>query len=331
MPDENTSPPSPVVFVTLEPKSRADELKLAEALSFVCKEDKTLRVATDVETGKTLLSGMGELHLELVLARLKREFHVAVDAGKLRVSYRETIRKSVREEARFIRQSLGRRQFAQCTLQLEPLPRGQGRVFVDACAPGLIPPEFIPEIEKGVRQALDGGALTRCPIIDIKVALVDGVSRAEESNEMSFKICGAMALRSGCTKADPVILEPIMRLTVTTPEQYAGDVVGDLNSRRAKIEDMGDSGPLKFIRGTAPMSELFGYAAFVNALTQSRASFVMELSHYKEVPWGTYQASIDPHGPEEPPTASAGRPVRPVRPRPGLSGGESRPFPPEPD
>jgi elongation factor G len=330
-PDEHPRFPDPVISVIVEPKTKADEEKMAYALTALSKEDKTLRVRTDVETGKTIVSGMSELHLESIVDRMRREFHVAMDVGRPRVAYRETIRKTVTEEAKFIRRSGGRGQYAHCILKIEPQAMNKGFVFVDDVRPDRVPRQFIPSVEQGVREALEGGALAGFPIIGIKVTLIDGSSHEDDSSEMAFKISGAMALRSGCMKADPTILEPIMKLVVTAPEPYAGDVIGDLNSRRAKVSDMGDRGNLKFVECTVPLSAMFGYAAALRSLSQGRASFAMELSHYEEVPWDVYKASIDPHGPDEPPTASAGRPVRPIRPDPGLSGGESRPFPPESD
>lgn len=330
-PDKYVRSPDPVISVVIEPKTRADEETLAKALLVLSKEDKTLRLNTDVETGKTILSGASESHLENIVDRLRREFQVAADVSGPRVAYRETIRKTVTEEAKFIRQAGGRHQYAHCILKIEPQAMGKGFVFNNDVRPGSIPSQFIPSIEKGVREALGGGALAGFPIIDLKVTLVDGSFHDVDSNEMAFKICGAMALRSGCRKADPVILEPIMKLSVTMPEQYAGDIIGDLNSRRAKVSEVGDRGHLKFVECTVPMAAMFGYATAVRSVSQGRASFMMELSHYTEVPWDVYKASIDPHGPDEPPTASAGRPVLPIRPNPGLSGGERRPFPPEAD
>lgn len=330
-PDEHIRFPVPVISVIIEPKTRTDEEKMAKALTIFSKEDKTLRIKTDVESGKTIISGTSELHLEITVDRMRREFQVAADVSGPRVAYRETIRKAVNQEGKFIRQSGGRHQYAHCILKIEPQTMNKGFVFINDARPGRVPSEFIPSIEKGVREALEGGALAGFPIIDIKVTLIDGSFHDVDSSEMAFKICGAMALRSGCMKADPTILEPIMKLVVTAPEQYAGDIVGDLNSRRAKICEMGDRGHLKFAECTVPLSEMFGYAAAARPLSQGRASFMMELSHYAEVPWDVYKASIDPHGPDEPPTASAGRPVRLIRPNPGLSGGESRPFPPESD
>lgn len=330
-PDEHSGYPEPVISVVIEPKTRADEETLANALLVLSKEDKTLRLNTDDETGKTILSGTSESHLEQIVDRMRREFQVAADVSGPRVAYRETIRKSVTEEGKFIRQSGGRHQYAHCILKIEPQTMGKGFVFLNDVRPGSIPGEFIPSVEKGVREALEGGALAGFPILGLKVTLIGGSFHDVASNEMAFKICGAMALRSGCRKADPVILEPIMNLSVAMPEQYAGDIIGDLNSRRAKVSEMGDRGRLKFVECTVPLSAMFGYATVVRSVSQGRASFTMELSHYAEVPWDVYKASIDPHGPDEPPTASAGRPVLPIKPKPGLSGGERRPFPPEAD
>jgi len=324
--------PEPVISVVIEPKTKADEEKLANAMLRLAEEDQTFRIKTDVETGQTIISGMGELHLDIIVDRMKREFKVEANVGSPQVAYRETVRKKVREEGKFIRQSGGRSQYAHVVLEIEPQPQGKrGFVFVNEVSPDRIPHQFIPAVENGVREALEGGALAGFPIMDIRVSLVAGSHHEADSSEMAFKIAGAMALRSGCKKADPTLLEPIMKCEATTPEQYAGDVIGDLNSRRAKIQEMGDRGGLKFVRCTVPLSEMFGYATVLRSISHGRASFTMEPSDYEEVPWDIYKASIDPHGPDEPPTASAGRPVRPIRPKPGLSGGARKPFPPEPN
>jgi elongation factor G len=283
----------PVISVAIEPKTKADEERMANAMSRLAEEDQTFRIKTDVETGQTIISGMGELHLDIIVDRMKREFKVEANVGAPQVAYRETIRKKVREEGKFIRQSGGRGQYGHAVLEIEPQPMGKGFEFVNDITQGRIPREFIAPIEKGVREALDGGALAGYPIVDIKVTLVDGSFHEVDSNEMAFKIAGGMALRAGCKKANPTILEPIMKCEATTPEQYMGDVIGDLNSRRAKIQDMGDRGHLKYVRCTVPLSEMFGYATVVRSISQGRASFTMEPSHYEEVPANVLKVIVE--------------------------------------
>ncbi len=276
--------PTPVISVAIEPKSKADEEKMSVALGRLAEEDQTFRVKVDHETGQTIISGMGELHLDIIVDRMKREFNVQANVGNPQVAYRETVRRKVTEEGKFIRQSGGRGQYGHCVINIEPMETGKGYEFVNEIKQGRIPREFIPAVEKGVREALDGGALAGYPIVDIKVTLVDGSFHEVDSSEMAFKIAGAMALRSGCKKANPTILEPIMKFEVITPEQYMGDIIGDLNSRRARVQDMGDRGHLKFVRATVPLGEMFGYATIVRSISQGRASFSMEPSHYEEVP-----------------------------------------------
>ncbi len=285
--------PEPVISVAIEPKSKADEEKMSMALGRLAEEDQTFRLRTDTETGQTIISGMGELHLDIIVDRMKREFNVQANVGNPQVAYKETVRKKIVEEGKFIRQSGGRGQYGHCIIQIEPQPMGQGFEFVNEIKQGRIPREFIPAVEKGVREALDGGALAGYPIVDIKVTLMDGSFHEVDSSEMAFKIAGAMALRSGCKKASPTILEPVMKFEVVTPEQYMGDVIGDLNSRRAKIQDMGDRGHLKFVRATVPLAEMFGYATVVRSISQGRASFTMEPSHYEEVPNNVYKAIVE--------------------------------------
>jgi elongation factor G len=287
--------PEPVISVAIEPKTKADEEKMANAMQRLGEEDQTFRIKTDVETGQTIISGMGELHLDIIVDRMKREFKVEANVGEPQVAYRETVRKKVTEEGKFIRQSGGRGQYGHCILVIEPQPMNKGFEFINDVKQGRIPREYIPAVEKGVREALDGGALAGFPIVDIKVTLIDGSYHDVDSNEMAFKICGAMALRAGCQKASPTILEPIMKCEATTPEQYAGDVIGDLNSRRAKISEMGDRGHLKFVKCTVPLSEMFGYATVVRSISQGRASFTMEPSHYEEVPSNVLKAIVEKH------------------------------------
>jgi len=285
--------PEPVISVAIEPKSKVDEEKMANAMQRLAEEDQTFRIKTDVETGQTIISGMGELHLEIIVDRMKREFGVQAGVGNPQVAYRETVRKKVIEEGKFIRQSGGRGQYGHCFLQIEPQTMGKGFEFANEVKQGRIPREFIPAIEKGVREALSGGALAGYPLVDLKVTVTDGSFHEVDSNEMAFKIAAAMALRSGCKKANPTILEPIMKFEAVTPEKYMGDVIGDLNSRRAKIQDMGDRGHLKFVKATVPLSEMFGYATVVRSISQGRASFAMEPSHYEEVPSNVMKAIVE--------------------------------------
>ncbi len=287
--------PEPVISVAIEPKSKADEEKMGHAMSALAEEDQTFRIRTDTETGQTIISGMGELHLEIIVDRMKREFKVDANVGRPQVAYRETIRKKVKEEGKFIRQSGGRGQYGHVWIEIEPQEMGKGFEFVDGIKQGRIPKEFIPAVEKGVREALEGGALAGFPIVDIRVTLIDGSFHEVDSSEIAFKIAGAMALRSGCKKASPTILEPIMKFEATTPEQYMGDVIGDLNSRRAKIMDMGDRSNIKFVRATVPLSEMFGYATAVRSISQGRAAFTMEPSHYEEVPANVLKAIVEKH------------------------------------
>ncbi len=276
--------PEPVISIAIEPKSKEDEEKMGVAMGRLAEEDQTFRIKTDEETSQTIISGMGELHLDIIVDRLKREFNVQANIGKPQVAFRETVRKAVEMEGKFIRQSGGRGQYGHVWLKVEPQPTGTGFEFVDAIKQGRIPKEFIPAVEKGCREALDGGAIAGFPIVDIKATLFDGSFHEVDSSEIAFKIAGAMALRAGCKAASPVLLEPIMKFEVVTPEANMGDVIGDLNSRRAKIAEMGNRGNVRFIRGTVPLSEMFGYATIVRSISQGRASFNLEPSHYEDVP-----------------------------------------------
>ncbi len=288
--------PEPVISVAIEPKSKADEEKMAMAMQRLAEEDQTFRIKTDIETGQTIISGMGELHLDIIVDRMKREFGVQANVGEPQVAFRETIRKAVEIEGKFIRQSGGRGQYGHCWLKIEPQEMGKGFEFVDGIKQGRIPREFIPAVEKGVREALDSGALAGFPIVDIKVTVFDGSFHEVDSSEIAFKIAASMALRAGCQKASPTLLEPIMKLEATTPEQYMGDVIGDLNSRRAKIAEMGDRGNVKFVRGTVPLSTMFGYATAVRSISQGRAAFAMEPSHYEQVPSNVQTAIVEKRG-----------------------------------
>lgn len=277
--------PDPVISVAIEPKTKADQDKLGIALSRLAVEDPTFRISTDQETGQTIISGMGELHLEIIVDRLLREFKVEANCGRPQVAYREAIRQTARGEGRYVRQTGGRGQYGHCILELEPLPPGQGFEFVNGIVGGVIPKEFIPAIEGGVREAMDTGVIAGYPVVDVRVTVVDGSYHEVDSSEMAFKIAGSMAFRATMQKANPTIKEPIMAVEILTPEQFLGDVIGDLNARRGRIEGI-EPGPggTQTIRAHVPLAEMFGYATALRSLTQGRATYVMQPSHYEEVP-----------------------------------------------
>jgi elongation factor G len=281
---ESIEIPEPVIDVAIEPKTKADQDKLSQALARLAEEDPTFRVSTHPETGQTIISGMGELHLEIIVDRLKREFKVDANVGKPQVAYRETITKPVDVEGKFIRQTGGRGQYGHVKIKAEPLPRGSGFEFVNAIVGGIIPKEYIPAVQKGIEEAMQSGPLIGFPVVDVKVTLYDGSYHEVDSSEMAFKIAGSMAIKEAVQKGDPVILEPIMRVEVTTPEEYMGDVIGDLNSRRGQILGMEPRGNAQVIRAYVPLAEMFGYATDLRSKTQGRGSFVMFFDHYQEVP-----------------------------------------------
>ena len=276
--------PEPVIQISIEPKSQEDEQKMGLAMGRLAEEDQTFRIKTDEETGQTIISGMGELHLDIIVDRLKREFGVQANVGRPQVAFRESIKKKVEQEGKFIRQSGGHGQYGHVWLTVEPQEMNKGFEFIDAIKGGRIPKEFIPAVEKGVRESLDTGVMAGFPVVDIKVTLFDGSFHDVDSSEMAFKIAGAMAFKDACRKANAYLLEPIMKIDVTTPEANMGDVIGDLSSRRAKITEMSNRGNARSVKGTVPLSEMFGYATSVRSLSQGRASFTMEPSHYEEVP-----------------------------------------------
>ena len=276
--------PEPVIQIAIEPKSKDDEEKMGIAMGRLAEEDQTFRIKTDEETGQTIISGMGELHLDIIVDRLKREFNVQANVGRPQVAFRESIKRKVEQEGKFIRQSGGRGQYGHVWLTVEPQEMGKGFEFIDAIKQGRIPKEFIPAVEKGIREALDNGVMAGFPVVDVKVTLFDGSFHEVDSSEIAFKIAGAMAFKDACRKANPYLLEPIMKVAVTTPEANMGDVIGDLSSRRAKIAEMGNVGNVRQIKGTVPLSEMFGYATAVRSISQGRAAFTMEPSHYEEVP-----------------------------------------------
>tara|TARA_B100001123_G_scaffold450941_1_gene625288 strand:+ start:6795 stop:8846 length:2052 start_codon:yes stop_codon:yes gene_type:complete len=276
--------PSPVISVSVEPRSQADQEKLEEALRKLAEEDPTFLVRYDRETGQTLISGMGELHLEVLVDRMKREFNVQANVGKPRVAYRETITKPIRVEGRFVRQSGGRGQFGHVWLEIEPLERTGGYVFENKIVGGVVPREYIPAVDSGVKEAMDNGVLAGYPVVDMKVALVDGSFHPVDSSEIAFKIAGSMALKEGLQKGRSILLEPYMQFEVTTPAEFLGDVLGDLNSRRARVMQVEGEGEYQYIRGTIPLGETFGYTTTLRSLTQGRASQSMEFSSYEQVP-----------------------------------------------
>jgi elongation factor G len=276
--------PDPVIEIAIEPKSKADQEKLGVALQKLAAEDPSFRVSTDQESGQTIISGMGELHLEIIVDRMKREFKVEANVGKPQVAYRETIKASVESEGKFVRQSGGRGQYGHVWLKLEPNEQGKGNVFVNGLVGGSVPREFIPAIEKGVREAAETGVMAGYPVVDVKVTAFDGSYHDVDSNEMAFKIAASMGFKDGFRKAKPILLEPIMKVEVVTPEEYSGDVIGDLNRRRGQIMGMEDSVSGKAVTAEVPLSEMFGYATTVRSMSQGRATFTMEFEKYVEVP-----------------------------------------------
>jgi len=276
--------PEPVIHVAIEPKTKADQEKLGESLLKLTDEDPTFRMSTDEETGQTIISGMGELHLEIIVDRLKREFGVEANVGRPQVAYKETIRKKVTQQGKFVRQSGGHGQYGDVWLEIEPNEKGKGFEFTNSIVGGVIPKEFIPAVAAGVQEALQSGVLAGYPVVDVKARLFDGSFHEVDSSEMAFKIAGSIAFKDGAKKADPVLLEPIMDVEVVTPEEYLGDVMGDLNSRRGRIEGIGTRRDAQVVKAMVPLSEMFGYATSLRSMTQGRAIFTMQFSHYDEVP-----------------------------------------------
>ncbi|OGF46764.1 MAG: translation elongation factor G [Candidatus Firestonebacteria bacterium RIFOXYA2_FULL_40_8] len=276
--------PDTVISVSIEPKTRADQDKMGMALNRLSDEDPTFKIKTDEETGQTIMSGMGELHLDILVDRMKREFNVECNVGKPQVGYKETIKKKVEAEGKYIRQTGGKGQYGHCYIELEPQPAGKGYEFVNAIVGGSIPREYIPAIDKGIKEACEGGVLAGYPAIDIKVTLTDGSYHDVDSSEMAFKIAGSMAFKDGFKRANPVILEPIMDIEVVIPENYLGEVIGNLNSRRGRIENMTQRGNARAIRGFVPIANMFGYATDLRSLTQGRGNYTMQFAHYEEMP-----------------------------------------------
>ena len=276
--------PEPVISIAIEPKTKADQEKLGLSLAKLASEDPSFRVKTDEETGQTIISGMGELHLEIIVDRLFREFKVEANVGKPQVAYRETITKKVKSEGKFVRQSGGRGQFGHVWLEIEPQEAGKGYEFVDAIKGGVVPREYIPAVDKGIKEALDNGVMAGFPVVDIKVTLIDGSYHEVDSSEMAFKIAGSMGFKEGCQKASPIILEPIMSVEVVVPEDYMGDVIGDLNSRRGRIMGMEGRAGAQVVTAMVPLAQMFGYSTDLRSATQGRATYSMTFDHYEPVP-----------------------------------------------
>ena len=276
--------PAPVISVAVEPKSTEDESKMGIGLQKLAKEDPSFSVKTDEESGQTIISGMGELHLDIIVDRLSREFKVDANVGRPQVAYRETIKKPVEQEAKFIRQSGGRGQFGHVYIRIEPQKPGDGYEFVNEITGGVIPKEFIPAVDKGIKQQMANGVITGFPVVDVKVSLYDGSFHDVDSSEVAFRVAGSMAFKDGALKANPVLLEPVMKVEVVTPEDYMGDVNGDLNRRRGILQGMDESPSGKIIRAEVPLAEMFGYATDLRSMSQGRATYTMEFEKYSEAP-----------------------------------------------
>lgn len=276
--------PEPVIHIAVEPKTKADQEKMAVALGKLAEEDPSFRVSTQEETGQTLIGGMGELHLEIIVDRLKREFKVEAEIGQPQVAFRETVRSAVEQECKYAKQSGGRGQYGHVFIKLEPKEAGSGYEFVNEISGGVIPKEYIPAVDKGIQEAMQNGVLAGYPVVDFKVTLFDGSYHDVDSSEMAFKIAGSMAFKDACRKANPVLLEPMMKVEVEVPEEYMGDVIGDLNRRRGQINSMDDRMGLKIVNAFVPLAEMFGYSTDLRSATQGRGTYTMEFDHYGEVP-----------------------------------------------
>jgi elongation factor G len=276
--------PDPVISIAIEPKSKADQERLGLSLQKLATEDPSFKVRTDEETGQTIISGMGELHLEIIVDRLLREFNVGANVGKPQVAYKETVRKTVEQQGRFVRQTGGRGQYGDVWIKLQPQEPGAGFEFVDAVKGGSIPREYIPAVEKGIKEATENGPLAGYPVVDVKATLFDGSYHDVDSSEIAFKIAGSMAFKEAARKASPVLLEPIMSVEVVVPEEFMGEVIGDINSRRGKVLGMDTRPAAHAIDARVPLAEMFGYATDLRSMTQGRATYTMQFSHYEAVP-----------------------------------------------
>ncbi len=284
--------PDPVIAVAVEPRTKADQEKMGVALGKLAQEDPSFRVHTDEESGQTIIEGMGELHLEIIVDRMKREFNVEANVGKPQVAYRETLKQSIEQEGKFVRQSGGRGQYGHVWLKIEPQEPGKGYEFINAIVGGVIPKEYIPAVDKGIQEQMQNGVIAGYPVVDVKVTLFDGSFHEVDSSEMAFKIAGSQCFKQGALKAKPVLLEPIMSVEVVTPEDYMGDVMGDLNRRRGLVQGMEDSPAGKIVRAEVPLAEMFGYSTDLRSATQGRATYTMEFSKYAEAPTNIAEAII---------------------------------------
>jgi len=285
--------PDPVIHVAVEPKTKADQEKMGVALGRLAQEDPSFRVKTDEETNQTIISGMGELHLEILVDRMKREFTVEANIGAPQVAYREAIKKTVESEGKFVKQSGGKGQYGHVWLKIEPNEAGKGYEFIDEIKGGAVPREFIPAVDKGLKETITAGVLAGYPVEDVRVTLYDGSFHDVDSNENAFKMAASFAFKDGCKKADPIILEPMMSVEVETPEEYMGDVMGDLSSRRGIVQGMEDNATGKVLRVEVPLAEMFGYSTTVRSLSQGRATYSMEFKHYVEAPRNVADAIIN--------------------------------------
>jgi elongation factor G len=285
--------PEPVISIAIEPKTKMDEDRLGQSLFKLSQEDPTFKVNVNDETGQTIISGMGELHLEVLVERMKREFGVEASVGKPQVAYREAIRDAAKADGRFVRQSGGRGQYGHVKLEIEPLPRGEGFVFEDRIVGGVVPREYIPAVRKGVVEAMEKGVLSGHPLVDMKVSLVDGSYHEVDSSEMAFKIAGSLGLREAVERARPQLLEPVMSMEVVVPEEYMGDVIGDINARRGRVESLQDRSVYKQIQSLVPLAQVFGYATVLRSMTQGRANFSMQFSNYAAVPDSVADEIVD--------------------------------------
>jgi elongation factor G len=276
--------PEPVISLSIEPKSKADQDKMGMALSKLAEEDPTFRTETNEETGQTIIAGMGELHLDILVDRMRREFKVEANVGAPQVAYRETIRQAAKVEGKFVRQSGGRGQYGHVWVEFEPGEEGSGFVFENKIVGGAVPREYIPAVQAGIEESMKNGMLAGFPLLDLKARIVDGSYHDVDSNEMAFKIAGSMALKNAKSKCDPAILEPIMKVEVTVPEEYMGDIMGDVTSRRGRVEGMEARGNAQIVKAMVPLSEMFGYATSLRSRTQGRGTYSMHFDHYEEVP-----------------------------------------------